>query len=194
MKNSPQLGPRIAIYGPTGSGKTTLGHQLGQRLGLLVIELDTLFWLPNWTQKPREQFQADVQQALDACPQGWVSIGNYHSQIGGLVLFQADTVLWLQLPFRVSFWRLFKRTVARAWTKEPLWEGNPNTESWRQSFLSKNSILLYAITSRKTHVQRTLANLQNTPHHAQVLVLRSTREVRRLIDGLLRSPETRDRS
>jgi adenylate kinase family enzyme len=41
------IGRRIAIYGPTGSGKTTFGRALGQRLGLPVIDLDTIFWLPN---------------------------------------------------------------------------------------------------------------------------------------------------
>ena len=107
-------------------------------------------------------------------PQGWVCVGNY-SHVQDLVLSQADTVLWLRLPFRVSFWRLCKRTVARAWTQQPLWAGNPNRESWRQSFCSRNSILLYAITSRKMHVETTLRSLGATPHHASVIELRSAR-------------------
>jgi hypothetical protein len=131
--------------------------------------------------KPTEQFRADVRLALEARPEGWVCAGNYHRQLGGLVLSQADTVLWLRLPFYVTVWRLFKRTVARAWGKAPLWEGNPNRESWRQSFLSKDSILLYALTSRKAHVEHTLTNLRETPHHAQIIVLRSSKEVRKLL-------------
>ncbi|MBI4311420.1 MAG: adenylate kinase [Chloroflexi bacterium] len=184
----PELGRRIAVWGPTGSGKTTLGRRLGQRLGLPVVEMDTLFWLPNWGAKPADRFQADVRGALDAHANGWISVGNYHSALGGLVLSQADTVIWLRLPFRVTFWRLFKRTIARAWTKQPLWEGNPNTESWRQTFLSKDSILLFAITSRKSHVERTLANLEQTPHRGRVLVLRSARNVEGLLNAL---PESR---
>ena len=155
MHDRPSIGPRISIRGPTGSGKTTLGHTLGQRFGLPVVEMDALYWLPSWQAKPLDQFRLDVKAALDACPQGWICVGNY-SQAQDLVLSQANTVLWLRLPFRVSFWRLFKRTVTRAWTKQPLWEGNPNQESWRQSFFSRNSILLYAITSRKMHVENTL--------------------------------------
>lgn len=178
------MGRRIAIWGPTGSGKTTLGRRLGQRVDLPVVELDTLFWLRNWEAKPADRFQADVRATLDARANGWISVGNYHSVLGGLVLSQADTVIWLRLPFRVTFWRLFTRTVARAWTKQPLWEGNPNRESWRQSFLSKDSILLFSITSRKSHVQRTLANLEQTPHHAWVMVLRSARDVQAMLDAL----------
>ena len=170
-----------------------LGHTLGQRFGLPVVEMDAIYWLPNWQAKPLDQFHADVKAALDACPRGWVCVGNY-SQAQDLVLSQADTILWLRLPFRVSFWRLFKRTVARAWTQKPLWEGNQNRESWRQSFFSCHSILLYAITSRKMHVANTLRSLGVTPHDAPVIELRSARAVRRLLEGSSQSqpmvPET----
>src|SRR5262245_2638465 len=170
--NKLSIGPCISIRGPTGSGKSTLGYTLRQRLGLPVVELDAIYWLPNWQVKPLGQFRIDVKAALDACPQGWICVGNYR-YVQDLVLPHTDTVLWLRLPFRVSFWRLFKRTVVRAWTRQPLWENNPNQESWRQSFCSRNSILLYAITSRKLHVETTLRSLDETPHHACVIALRS---------------------
>jgi adenylate kinase family enzyme len=167
---------------------------------LPVIDLDTLYWLPNWQANPLQQFRADVQTALDACPRGWVCVGNYR-HVQDLVLPQADTVLWLRLPFRVSFWRLLKRTVMRAWTKQPLWEGlrpaptqsrqgNPNRESWRESFFSRKSILLYAITSRKDHVETTLRILHTIPHHASVIELRSARAVQRLLQELSHSKPT----
>ena len=193
MHDRPSIGPRVSIRGTTGSGKTTLGYTLGQRLGLPVVELDAIYWLPNWQAKPLNQFRADVKAALDACPRGWLCVGNY-SHVQDLVLSQADTVLWLRLPFRVSFWRLCKRTVARAWTQKPLWEGNQNRKSWRQSFFSRNSILLYAITSRKMYVQNTLRSLDATPRHAPVIELRSTKAVQRLLEELSQSqpaaPET----
>jgi hypothetical protein len=150
------------------------------------VELDALYWLPHWQVKPLDQFRIDVKAALDACPQGWICVGNYR-HVQDLVLAQANTVLWLRLPFRVSFWRLCKRTVARAWTKKLLWEGNPNQESWRKSFFSRDSILLYAITSRKMHVENTLRILGTTPHHASVIELRSARAVRHLLQGVSHS-------
>jgi adenylate kinase family enzyme len=189
MHDRLSIGPRISIRGPTGSGKSTLGHILGQRLGLPVIDLDTLYWLPNWQANPLEQFRANVQAALDACPRGWVCVGNYR-HVQDLVLPYADTVLWLRLPFRVSFWRLLKRTVTRAWTKQPLWEGNPNRESWRESFFSRKSILLYAITSRKDHAETTLRILHTIPHHASVIELRSASAVQRLLHELSHSQPT----
>ena len=189
MPNGPSIGPRISIRSTTGSGMTTLGHSLGQRLSLPIVELDAIYWLPNWQAKPLDQFRTDVQAALAACPQGWICVGNYR-HVQDLILSQADTVLWLRLPFRVSFWRLFKRTVARAWTQQLLWEGNPNRESWRQSFFCHNSILLYAITSRKMHVENTLRSLDATPHHASVIALRSARAIRQLLERLVQSKPT----
>jgi adenylate kinase family enzyme len=189
MHDRPTIGRRISVRGATGSGKTTLGHTLGRQLGLPVVELDAIYWLPNWQAKSLDQFRIDVQAALEACHQGWICVGNY-SHVQDLVLSQADTVLWLRLPFRVSFWRLLKRTVTRAWTKQPLWEGNPNQESWRQSFFSRKSILLYAITSRKMHVETILRSLSATPHHAAVIESRSARAVRRLLQGLSQSTPT----
>jgi Shikimate kinase len=186
MHDRSSIGLRISIRGTVGSGKSTLGSTLGQRLGLPVVEMDALYWLPDWQAKPLDQFRTDVQAALDACSQGWICVGNYH-RVQDLVLAQADTVVWLRLPCRVCFWRLFKRTVTRAWTKQPLWEGNPNRESWRESFFSRKSILLFAITNRKRQVENILRGLSATPHHASVIELHSARAVRRWLQGLSQS-------
>ena len=187
MYDRRSLGRYIAIRGVPGSGKTTLGALLGQHLGVPVIELDALYWLPDWQANPLEQFRADVQAALAACPEGWVCVGNYR-HIQDLILAQADTVLWLRLPFRVSFWRLCKRPVVRAWTQQLLWEGNSNRESWRQSFFDRDSILLYALTTRTQHVATTRHILSTIPHHATVIELRSPRAVRQLLADVAQHP------
>ena len=56
----------IAVYGPTGSGKTTVAHAIGEILDLPVIELDALFHRPNWQPTPDEEFRSMVQAALNA--------------------------------------------------------------------------------------------------------------------------------
>jgi len=37
---------RVVILGPGASGKSTLALQLGEITGLLVVELDKVFWQP----------------------------------------------------------------------------------------------------------------------------------------------------
>jgi adenylate kinase family enzyme len=169
------VGRRIVVWGVTGSGKTTVARRLGRSLGLPAIELDALYWQPNWVQTPREEFREKVQAVLDASAEGWVCDGNYRSALDGLVVDQADTVVWLHLPWRVSFWRLMKRTVRRAWTKEPMWAGN--VESWRQSFFSSDSILQWSIMHHRASVASSRRGIAALSPSVRVYELRNSREV-----------------
>jgi hypothetical protein len=92
-----------------------------------------------------------------------------------VVLSQADTAVWLRLPFRVVYTRLWKRTLTRAWRKQELWNGN--RESFRLSFASRDSILLWGITNWRPHVRKMEQAFAETPHNARLVVLRSQREV-----------------
>ena len=48
--------PRIVVVGVTGLGKTTIARQLASLFYLPHIELDALYWEPNWTPAPVEEF------------------------------------------------------------------------------------------------------------------------------------------
>jgi adenylate kinase family enzyme len=39
---------RILVLGSSGSGKYTFSRQLGERLGIEAISLDSHFWEPHW--------------------------------------------------------------------------------------------------------------------------------------------------
>ena len=175
-----EVGRRIAIYGNSGSGKSTLGHAIGERLGIPFIELDAIVhYRPKWEDRTDDDFRAQVQAALDASPNGWVCDGNYGA-VRDLILPQADTAIWLRLPFHVVYWRLATRTIPRAFRGTPLW--NDNRESLRQTFFSKDSMLLWGITSWRRSRARTAQALTSIPHGAKVIVLWTPNEV----DALLR--------
>ena len=175
-EGTPFTGRRIAIYGPTGCGKTSLGAEVARRLGLPHMDLDVMHWRPGWQGKPREQFRADVERWLDARLGGWVSTGNYASVVGDLVMARADTMLWLRLPFPVVFWRLLGRTLHRSFTWELQW--GTNRETLRKALLSRDSILLYCITHWRAHARNVGAALAEHAGEAGVVVLRSRRQVR----------------
>lgn len=170
------VGRRICVYGPSGSGKTTFARRLGALLRLPVIELDALFHQPGWRPTPEAEFRAKVRDALTRCPDGWVTDGNY-GVVKSVVLPHADTVVWLQPAFLPTYWRLLRRTVTRAWRREELW--NMNRETFRHSFASRDSILLWGITHWRAHRRNALRYFATIDHHARVVLLRNDREVER---------------
>lgn len=137
---------RVAIVGATGAGKTTLGRALAGRLGCPALDLDELFWGPQWTPVPRDTFRAQVAAAV-AGPR-WVTAGNY-SVARDLVWRRAEVLVWLDYPLPLVLWRLANRTVRRILTRETLWGGN--RETWRAQFLSRDSLFIWAWTSHPRH-------------------------------------------
>jgi adenylate kinase family enzyme len=112
---------RVVVVGTSGSGKTTFAESLSQRLDLPHIELDALYWGPNWTERPAEEFRAGVARAI-AAP-SWICDGNY-SRVREIVWLRATTLVWLNYSFPVVFSRAVYRTVARAITRKRLYAGN----------------------------------------------------------------------
>src|SRR5580704_11989492 len=141
---------RVVVIGTTGSGKSTLAERLAARTGLRVIELDGLFWGKDWQGAPIELFRHRVErETLDDGRDGggWIVVGNY-DQVRDLTWRPADTLVWFDLPFPLVFWRLLRRTISRAVTREDLW-GTGNRESFRFAFFSRHSILLWAIRTHR---------------------------------------------
>ncbi len=176
-----KIGPHVGVYGPTGSGKTTVAGRIAQHIGVPYIELDAVFWMPDWVEKPLEEFRAEVSNVLKSYPDGWVLDGNY-SQVRDLTLPLADTVVWLRLPFWLASWWLWRRTITRGWKKEQLW--GTNYESLRLSFLSRDSLLLYQMRHWRRHHQGVKQSLEEIPHHASVFQLRSAREIEDFLASL----------
>jgi adenylate kinase family enzyme len=112
---------RLAIVGTSCTGKTTLARSLSQALGIPHTELDVLYWGPNWTPRPPEEFRSRVEAAV-AAP-FWIVDGNY-SVVRDLVWGNATTVVWLNYPFSLVFPRAVRRTLRRIVTREPLFAGN----------------------------------------------------------------------
>jgi hypothetical protein len=83
--------------------------------------------------------------------------GNY-SRVRDLTLDRADAVVWIDLPFHQTLWRLIARTLRRWRNREELWNGN--REPLARQFFSRNSIFCWLITTyprRKHQFPRLLA-------------------------------------
>lgn len=141
-KTHESIPARVVIVGSSCAGKTTFARHLASLLGSPRIELDALFWGPEWQPKPTGTFRQLTEEAI-AAP-SWVADGNY-SAIRDLLWPRATTIIWLNYGLVTVLWRAVRRTVWRSLTRGELWHGN--RESFRRSFLSRDSILLWVITT-----------------------------------------------
>lgn len=166
---------RVAVIGTTGSGKSWLAERLAERAGLRVVELDALFWGRDWQPAPVDLFRHRVER--ETADEGWIVVGNY-GQVRDLVWRPADTLVWLDLPLPMVMGRLLRRTVKRAVTREELW-GTGNRETLSNAFLSRNSILLYALKTHRRNRERFEKECEALAGEKRIVRLRSRRDVDR---------------
>jgi adenylate kinase family enzyme len=131
---------RTAVIGTSCSGKTTFARNLARVLQVPHIELDALHWLPAWIPRPRDEFRQLVTEAVAAG--SWILDGNY-SKSRDIVWSRATCLIWLNYRFHVVFGRALSRTVRRVFDGQELFAGN--RETFRQAFLSRDSILLWVL-------------------------------------------------
>ncbi|MEX9252219.1 shikimate kinase [Pseudenterobacter timonensis] len=163
---------KINLVGTSGSGKSTLARRLAAELHLPYIEMDTLFWRPRWQGTPDDLFLAKVDAALNASS-GWVLDGNYN-RTRPVKWRDVDLVVWVDYGFWRTFRQAVGRAIKRAWTQQELWPGTGNRESFRQSFFSRDSILLWTIKTWRSNRARYEADMRD-PRYAHIRFIRITR-------------------
>lgn len=140
---------RTVVVGTSCSGKTTFARKLSSALGVNHIELDTLYWKPDWVESSTDEFRNRVERA--AAADRWVADGNY-TKARDLLWARATDVIWLNYSLPVVFKRALSRTVRRAVTQQELFAGN--RETLRRSFFSRDSILLWVLTTFRKNRRR----------------------------------------
>ena len=133
---------RINVVGSSGSGKSTVGRVLAEKLALPYLELDAIFWRPDWNESPDEEFFADLETALSGGR--WVLDGNY-SRTVPIKWQHVEAVIWLDLPYWRILWQVISRTVRRSVKREVLWAGNQ--ESLVKAFFRRDSVIYWSLTN-----------------------------------------------
>ena len=181
---------RISVIGSSGSGKTTVARTIADQLDLPHLELDSVFHLPGWQQRPDPEFREEVARFVAG--DRWVVDGNYTSHgVAQIVWPRADTVIWLDPSRSLVMRRVVGRTLRRVATREELWSGN--REPWTNLYSRDpyKNIIVWAWT-RHGHVRQKYEGMlsDGTWDHLEVVRLRTAREV----DALLERVSERRRS
>ncbi len=181
------LGRRIVVIGTTGSGKTTVASGLAGLLAIPHVELDSLFWGPNWTECPTEVFRDRVAEATSG--DAWVVDGNY-GKAREIIWSRADTVIWLDYTLPVILYRLTRRNAYRIGRGVELWNGN--RETLRNS-LSRDSLYVWALRTYRRRRLEVPEHFRKPEYaHLHVLHFRAPRQARRWLAEIGTEVRSRD--
>lgn len=106
--------------------------------------MDALFWSQNWTPVAESEFITKLGRVVSG--EKWILGDNYH-RTKDLKWSRVETIIWLDFSFLCIFKRALGRALLRIWRTQEIWAGTGNRETWARTFLSKDSVLLWTLTS-----------------------------------------------
>lgn len=175
---------KINVIGTSGSGKSTVARQLAQNLAIPYIEMDRLFWKPDWQELQDEAFLARVEQELANAKSGWVLDGNY-TKTQSVKWRDVDWVVWVDYGFCRTLWQAIRRAAVRSWHQTELWPATGNRESFARSFLSRQSIILWTIKTYHRNRKKYRAAMQDHSNcHIRFIQLRSPAATAAFLAGI----------
>ncbi len=157
---------RIRVLGTSGSGKTYLAKKLSKELKIKYYDLDDIFWIKKYTKKLPKHKRKEKAKDLTK-RRKWIIEGIYGDW--SLSSFKkSDLVIWLDPPFRIRSWRIFKRYLRRKLDKsiEECWKdcfglikysrtykrkSNEDSESYKshREIINKHKINFIILRNRK---------------------------------------------
>lgn len=117
---------RISVIGGPGTGKTTFAAHAAAIVNAPHVELDAMWWAPNWTPVDLSTFRNRVREAVSG--DAWVIDGYYLDEAAlPLVWPRAHTIVWLDLSRWRSVSRALRRSAIRVLRRTDLWGTNRQT-------------------------------------------------------------------
>lgn len=163
---------KVAVIGKPANGKSTLGKELAQATGIKLYALDSILYQGDGQEIDRSSYEALHEKILSS--DEWIIEG--FAPISSLDSFyrrleEADTLIYIELPYLLTYWLVTKRLLKGLFSKPEGWpEGSSVLRGsiasykvlklcpgfWNDEFLQR----LETLSANKTlHVIRSLSEL-----------------------------------
>ena len=177
---------RINVIGTSGSGKTTFGRELASVLQIPFIELDAIFWGPDWSEPDDSELFPKLSAALAG--DNWVLDGNY-SRTTKIKWARVDRVIWLDFSFPRTVAQAIKRAISRIITQEELWPGTGNRENLQKLF-SRDSIVLWTIQKYSKNKNKIQGYISSGQYRSIIFQrIKSPKQAKIFLQSVARDPD-----
>lgn len=98
---------KVAVFGKPGSGKSTFSKKLAASINVPLYQLDSMVYQTNGALVPRAVFDLEHDRILaetDWVIDGFGPISAFYEGLN-----QADTLIYMDLPYLISYWFVLKR-------------------------------------------------------------------------------------
>jgi len=124
---------KIAVFGKPGSGKSTLGKSLAAATGIQLHQLDSILYKKNGDLVDRKAYDKEHENILSS--DSWIIDGFDIIESFNKRLDVADTLIYIDLPYLVSYWLVTKRLLKGLFFKPEGWpDGSSILKGTLQSY------------------------------------------------------------
>lgn len=167
---------KIAVLGYSGSGKSTLAKALAEKYGTDALHLDSVHFLPGWTERTRDEQQAIVKEYMDS-HDAWVIDGNYTNLEYERRLREADMIIIMIFNRFSCLYRAWKRNKEyKGKTRDSMAPGCP--EKLDREFI------MWILRGGRSKAQRRRYKNICSAYAEKITVIRNQRELNRFYKSL----------
>ena len=110
---------KVAVFGKPGSGKSTISKALALATGIELHQLDSIVYKANGEFVEREVFEQAHESILKS--ERWIIDGFGPLSSFNTRLEAADTLVYIDLPYPISYWFVTKRMLKGLFVKPEGW-------------------------------------------------------------------------
>ncbi|UDY81488.1 adenylate kinase [Vibrio diabolicus] len=124
---------KVAVFGKPGSGKSTISKAIASATDLPLHQLDSIVYKPNGEPVERNVFDEAHSNILHSAR--WIIDGLGPISSFNARLDAADTLVYIDLPYSVSYWFVTKRLLKGLFIKPEGWpDGSSVLKGTLQSY------------------------------------------------------------